>query len=272
MFRVTFFGTRGSTAISSSDTVRFGGNTTCILINAGQQTLIYDCGTGLLPLQSRFLSTEGYRQADILISHIHWDHIQGIAFFAPFFMPEFRFEIYGQMRNGLTVADQIKAMMDSPMFPIAPDAFRAQMIYHNVQTPERFRLGQVEVETLALNHPNICTGYRLWYQGYSLTLMMDYEHEADDQAAVEFARNCDLLIYDGQYTDQEYPAKKGWGHSTWQQGLSFAARAQAKRLVLSHHDPMRTDLALNRLQEAIGLIDPYAAFAYEGMVIDVDRL
>lgn len=267
IFQITFYGTRGSTPVSGSEFLKYGGNTTCIAFQADDTLLILDCGTGILPLQKDLFQSGRFRSAQVFISHIHWDHIQGIAFFGSFFNPNCHFDLYGEARYGATLRQQVDGIMNSPMFPIEADAFGAEMNYHDFICGDTLHANGIRVETCRLDHPNICTGYRFYYQGKSICMVGDYEHGSD--APVEFAKGADVLIYDAQYTNQEYPAKKGWGHSTWEEACRFADQCNAKQLLLTHHDPARTDDMLDKLQILVEQRRPGTLFAQEGMVINV---
>lgn len=241
-----------------------------MLIRAGEQALIVDCGTGLLPLQGEFMKEGGFRGADIFITHIHWDHIQGIAFFTPFFCPDYRFAVYGEPRHGKDVREQIYGIMNSPMFPVEADSFNADMSYNNIHAKQSFTVGDVAVDTIRLRHPNICTGYRFTYEGKSICIVADYEHSVGDTDVAAFAKGCGLLVYDAQYDDEAYEKSKvGWGHSTWQKGLAFAAAVGAGKVMLTHHDPMSTDAYLDNLQEKISREAPNAFLAMEGVTLEV---
>lgn len=268
IFNLKFYGCRGSTPVSSSETLKYGGNTTCIVLEAGTQTIILDCGTGLLSLQKDFFKKGGYQGADIFISHIHWDHVQGIAFFSPFFCPQFHFSFYGEKRLGDSIKQQIYNIMNSPMFPVEADSFNAKMDYYDITDNETRMVKDVQVQTVRLKHPNVCTGYRFTYEGKSVCIVADYEH-GEDEKIYGFAKNCDLLVYDAQYTDDEFSAKVGWGHSTWQKALEFYQHTGAKKLVMTHHDPSRTDAQLDALQEKVSQLCPGAVFSREGMTVSI---
>lgn len=260
---VIFYGTRGSTPVSGREYLEYGGNTTCIAIRTGRRLLVVDCGTGMQALQRELFDKGLYRSADIFISHLHWDHIQGIAFFAPFFSPECRFSLYGEERCGDSIQEQIQSIMSSPMFPVETDAFLSDMEFHTIVCGECIRLEDIRVDTIRLSHPNVCTGYRFQAEGKRVCVIADCEQTTDE--ILEFAGRADLLIYDAQYTKEEYEDKKGWGHSTWEAACSFARKCRADRLILTHHDPSRTDKALETLQRRVVKAFPEAVFAYDGM-------
>lgn len=262
---IIFYGTRGSTPVSGRKFMGYGGNTTCIAIRAGRQLLVVDCGTGMQDLQREEFEGGQYREASFFISHLHWDHIQGIAFFTPFFSPACSFHIYGEERYGDTMQKQIESIMQSPVFPVEAEAFQSKMVFHTIECNMPIQEGEVLVETVRLNHPNICTGYSFSYHGKKVCVVADCEQP--DEEILRFAQNCDLLIYDAQYTQEEYRSKAGWGHSTWEEGCKFAKQCNAGRLLLTHHDPGRTDSMLHEMQEAAADRFSQALFAFDGMSI-----
>lgn len=272
MFALEFYGTRGSTPISRQDVVKYGGNTTCILIHVDERDFIIDCGTGLLNMQDYILKKDGSKRINIFLTHIHWDHIQAIAFFAPFFIKKYKFDFYGEYRYKSNLRKQIADVMDSPMFPVCIDAFNAEIEYRDIQCGNKYCIDGVFIDTIRLRHPNICTGYRFTYGDKSICLLSDFEHsqyKGEDDVYITFAKNCDVLIYDAQYTTKEFEAKLGWGHSTWEKAIEMAQKANAKRVFMTHHDPMRKDSELDKLQETVEKIMPSAIFAKEGMFFEL---
>lgn len=265
MMKLIFYGTRGSTPVCGKEYMEYGGNTTCIGLEAEDKLFILDCGTGLMSLQKMQFDTEHYRSAHIFITHLHWDHIQGIAFFGPFFAPGCEFEIYGERRYDKSIREQIESVMESPMFPVQADSFQAKMDYRDVSCGDRIQIGGVAIETIRLDHPNVCTGYRITYGGKSVCLAGDCENANEEIEA--FAMGADVLICDAQYTDAEYPAKKGWGHSTWQRCCQLGEKCRAGKLILTHHDPSRTDMELEALKKELRKngYGENAVFAFDGM-------
>lgn len=265
MMEVIFYGTRGSTPVSGRRFMGYGGNTTCIAIRAGKQLLVVDCGTGMQDLQREEFDNGCYKEASFFVTHLHWDHIQGIAFFAPFFSPKYSFQIYGEERYDNSMKEQIESIMQSPVFPVDADAFRSQINYHTIECGTSIQDGEVTVDTIRLNHPNICTGYRFNYHNKSVCVIADCE--ATDEQVRKFAQGCDLLIYDAQYTKEEYEDKKGWGHSNWEAACEFARECEAGRLLLTHHDPGRTDSKLHEMQEEAAKRFSQALFAFDGLSV-----
>lgn len=268
IFEVEFFGCRGSTPVSGSEFMKYGGNTTCIALYVEDTLLAVDCGTGLAPLQASRFNTGDFSSADIFLTHVHWDHIQGIPFFGPFFSPKCDFTIYGERRDGLTLLEQLRLAMRGPMFPVTPDALGARIDWREIECGDVIPAGGATVHSFRLRHPDVCTGYRFEYAGKSVCVVGDYEH--GEPAPTEWAAGADALIYDAQYTDAEYPGKKGWGHSTWREACAFAKRCGAKRLYLTHHDPWRTDAQLAQMEQEAREVFPQTTFAREGLRVVLD--
>jgi len=263
--RVEFWGTRGSIAKPGSSTVRYGGNTSCVEVRSKRGTLvILDCGTGAHPLGQSLISGGAKSlRGHILISHTHWDHIQGIPFFAPLFVPGNEWDIYGPRGLDQSLRETLAGQMRYTYFPISPDQFGATIRYHDL-VEGTFDVDDIRVTTRYLNHPALTLGYRLQADGATIVYCCDHEPYSQSLASgqeefagqdlrhAEFIRSADLLIHDAQYTAAEYPAKIGWGHSSVEYVVKLAQHANVKRLVLTHHDPLRDDDALDHILEGIG--------------------
>ena len=261
--RVQFWGARGSIPKPGPSTVRYGGNTLCHEIRTARGTLvIIDCGTGLHGLGLKLLSGGGSLSGHILISHTHWDHIQGVPFFAPFFVPGNKWDIYGPKGLNQSLRETLAGQMQHTYFPITPDEFGAAISYHDL-LEGTFEIDDIKVTTRYLNHPALTLGYRLEADGSTVVYCCDHEpfsrevaegrrgFSGLDQHHADFVEGADLLIHDAQYTAAEYPSKAGWGHSSIEFVVRLAQHANVKRVVLTHHDPMRTDEALDGIVEKI---------------------
>ncbi len=264
--RIRFWGTRGSIAKPGPATARYGGNTSCVEIRADSGTLIVvDCGTGGHDL-GRHLTAEknGAVDGHLLISHTHWDHIQGIPFFAPLFVPENVWDIYGPKGLSQSLRATLAGQMEHTYFPIALDQFAATIRYHDL-VEGAFSLDGVSVMTRYLNHPALTLGYRFEVDGASVVYCCDHEPYsaalASGESAVtgidrryaDFVAGADLVIHDAQYTAREYASKVGWGHSPVEYAVRVCRDAGVKRVVLTHHDPLRDDAAVDRILDAIRL-------------------
>lgn len=286
--QVRFWGTRGSIAKPGPATVRYGGNTSCVEVRTDDgQLLILDCGTGAHDLGRHLLATGPMPlKGSVLISHTHWDHIQGIPFFAPFFIPGCEWDIYAPQGFGETLRTTLAGQMEYTYFPITPEAFGASIRYHNV-SEGAFRIGDVRIRTRYLNHPALTIGYRIEADGSSLVYSCDHEPhmcqaampggavDGQDAAHAEFLRCADLVMHDAQYTAEEYEGKTGWGHSTIDYAVNVASYADVRILALTHHEPIRTDDAIDELlAEARTRIAPGSRLqvvaAAEGMTIDLE--
>lgn len=267
--RLRFWGTRGSIATPGSATNRFGGNTSCVEVqtNAGAH-LIFDCGTGARLLGTRWL--EGGQKAvsaNIFLSHTHWDHIQGFPFFAPLFVPGNRFMVCGPQGCHKSLPDVLSGQMEYTYFPVELGQLGAKIEYQDlVEGPND--VGGVKVSAQFLNHPATTLGYKVEADGVSLLYLCDHEpfweplwrtdaepggmdsilHGGDRRHAA-FMENADVVIHDAQYTPEEYPAKRNWGHSTYSYVTKIAAAAGVKRLFLTHHDPTHDDDFLCNVEE-----------------------
>jgi phosphoribosyl 1,2-cyclic phosphodiesterase len=246
---VVLLGTRGTIAVSGAEFAVYGGATSCVLVRLGGELIFLDAGTGLVSAVPRLGAGGGH--FSILLSHSHIDHIMGLAAFPPLFDKRWRADIYSAERQGLTCREQIEKLMSFPLWPVSPDAFHENTRFLPINGS--FSIGNAEVRTMEGGHPGGSTVYRLSCGGKSLVYCTDFEHTDELSARVaEFASGCDLLIYDAQYSAEEFEDRRGWGHSTWDEGVDMAGRCGAKRLVLFHHSPSRTDAELAELQASIG--------------------
>jgi phosphoribosyl 1,2-cyclic phosphodiesterase/CheY-like chemotaxis protein len=258
--RVQFWGTRGSIAKPGPSTARYGGNTSCIEVRSARGTLlILDCGTGGHSLGQELIAagTEGLR-GHILISHTHWDHIQGIPFFDPLFVRGTEWHIYGPKGLGQSIRETLAGQMQYAYFPVTLDQFGAKIFYHDL-VEGSFEIDDLKISTHYLNHPALTLGYRLEGDGVAVVYACDHESHSrmlatgrgdfsgQDLRHAEFVRNADLLIHDAQYTAEDYPAKLGWGHSSVEYVVKLGQYAQVKRIALTHHDPLRDDAAIDHL-------------------------
>lgn len=274
-FFVQFWGVRGSVPSPGKETVRYGGNTSCIEMRIGDKRLIFDGGTGLQRLGQNLLK-DMPTVAYMFFTHYHWDHIQGVPFFTPAFIEGNCFHIHGAVPPD---ADSMKQhFIDRVLHPNSPipiAGMQAEMKFHELMPGDVFQLDDITIETGHLNHPNNAMGYRVSWQGRSVFYCTDTEHFPDriDESVLHLAQNADLLIYDAMYTDEEYhnpkSPKVGWGHSTWQEGLRISKVAGVKRFVVFHHEPTHTDDFLDRVGEQLKVACPNAVMAREGLILEV---
>lgn len=251
-FKLKFWGVRGSIACPSPNHIAFGGNTSCIEVACGGDRIILDAGTGIRNL-GHWLLRKNVMHATILLSHTHWDHINGFPFFSPAFRPERSFHLMAGHLKGGQIKDVFAGQMNNPYFPVPLDAMKAKMTYTDFDAGDTFHLGEgdaVKVRTCPLNHPDNATGYRIEYTGKSMCYITDTEHEVGrpNQHILALIEGADLVIYDSTYTDREFPMKIGWGHSTWEEGVRLCQAANAKSLAIFHHDPDHEDMFMEGLE------------------------
>ncbi len=273
--KLTYYGVRGSIPTPGPETNKYGGNTSCAAVETDAGLLILDAGTGIRKLGNELLKKEfgkGKGKARLLLSHYHWDHIQGLPFFVPAYIPGNEFQLYGEERLGRTVEEIVEKQQAPPNFP--EDArFQAKMHFHALKEWETMELSdKVKISCARLNHSNGVTAYRIEENGRAIVYATDTEHySTPDWKLEKLAQGADLLIYDGQYTPEEYPQKQKWGHSTYEEGVKIAKRAGVKELHLFHHDPMHDDAAIDAIVERAQRLFPNTKAAQEGMSVYVGR-
>ncbi|QGN53474.1 MBL fold metallo-hydrolase [Novosphingobium sp. Gsoil 351] len=285
--QVRFWGTRGSIAKPGPDTVRYGGNTSCVQVTSpGGTMIIIDCGTGAHDLGQHILKNRlTGNEGSILISHTHWDHIQGIPFFAPLFVPGNAWTFYAPRGFGDTLRETLAGQMEFTYFPVTLDAFGAKVDYRDL-VEQTFDLGDVRITTRFLNHPALTLSYKLECNGATMVYSCDHEphsHElADGEGTIhgqdrehsEWFTGADLVIHDAQYTPAEYASKVGWGHSTPQYAVQMCREAGVRKLALTHYDPTRTDAQVDAILEELRAAAPAndrleVIGAAEGMILEV---
>jgi phosphoribosyl 1,2-cyclic phosphodiesterase len=264
--RVRFWGTRGSIPKPGQTTLRYGGNTCCVEVRASDGTLIVlDCGTGSHELGGELVSASSNpTHGHLLISHTHWDHIQGFPFFAPLFVPDNVWEIYAPSGRGHQLEASLAGQMSYEYFPITLEALNADVRLHDLKEGI-VDLGSVRVTTQYMNHPGLTLGYRLEADGATVVYATDYEPHSlypletlpgttpvhhEDRRHIRFLAGADLIIHDAQYTLDDFPAKKGWGHAPMERVVDYAILAGAKQLALFHHDPSHHDEMVDQTCEA----------------------
>ncbi len=265
---VTFWGTRGSIAAPGPTTTLYGGNTSCVELRSGQDVLIFDAGTGIrelgLALAKEFRSRP--LTVHLFISHTHWDHIQGLPFFVPAYSPGTTLHVYGSAGQGRSLEGLLRGQMQTDYFPVALGDLVSSLQIHEYQG-EPFRVGDATVSATYLNHPGMTLGYRIERAGRAVVYATDHEPyrstlefgspratagkefgRALDDAFAAFVKGADLYIGEAQYTDEEYPGKVGWGHSSLSATVEVALQGGVKSLALFHHDPMHSDEVVTAME------------------------
>jgi phosphoribosyl 1,2-cyclic phosphodiesterase len=247
---VVFHGVRGSMPSPGSATARYGGNTACVEIRTNDQILILDAGTGIRGLGQKLIAEFGSRpvKASLLISHTHWDHIQGLPFFAPAYSANNTVRLFAAKGDRQKVDRGLRNQMDAIHFPVGLDKL------HGLRPVEEFAfddiaLGDFRIRVTALNHPAGCAGFRVDAAEGSVAYLPDHEPSDDDRKLMEFAQGVDVLILDTQYTESEYPAHRGWGHGCLNDSVNLAIAAGARELAFFHHDPSHDDDEIDRMIE-----------------------
>jgi phosphoribosyl 1,2-cyclic phosphodiesterase len=293
--RLRFWGTRGSIATPGPGSNHFGGNTSCIeLTTPAGACMVLDCGTGARLLGNRIMTNAGGPvDATILLTHTHWDHIQGFPFFAPLFVPGNHFHVYGPEGAHLSLRDVLAGQMEHHYFPVELDQLSARITYQDLIEGTHSIAG-VKVTAQQMNHPSPTLGYRIETESACVCYLSDHEPyyegiwrdgakpglldsilDPGDRRHAEYMRGADIVIHEAQYTPEEYPAKRHWGHSTYAYVVELAAAAGVRRLFLTHHDPSHDDAFVEAIeQRAREMVQQLGvtlevACAYEGLEVSV---
>lgn len=250
---ITFFGVRGSTPCASDSVKRYGGNTSCVAIErAGRDPILFDLGTGLRFFGVQRVHSEPFR-GHALLSHLHWDHVQGIPFFTPLLCEGARLDVYGPPQDRLSLEEAVRCFVAPPYFPVGVDELPCQIEFHEIDG-DAIGIDGAEVRSAQVPHIGPTLGFRVTVDGVSVAYVSDHQQPGPgargvDQAVVDLCADVDLLIHDAQFDDLEFSMRSDWGHCTVDYAVEVAAQAGAKMLALFHHDPSHSDSHVDELLE-----------------------
>ena len=280
--RATVWGCRGSLASPGPETVRYGGNTSCLEVRLSDESLlVLDAGTGIRPLGVA-IGDDPPGRIDILLTHLHIDHLEGLGFFGPLWNPSLEIHIWGPASATKSLEQRIGMYLSPPLFPVHLRELPSNPTFHDVP-PDEWRIGRATVSANLINHPGPTVGFRIQEDDRTMAYMPDHEPAlgVDDLATaspewvsgVGVAYGVDVLLHDGQYTQDEYDQRVGWGHSSTEQAVTFARLAKVRRYVMFHHDPTHSDDQLDRMldyaRELWGEDGDTLDMAREGLRVDV---
>jgi phosphoribosyl 1,2-cyclic phosphodiesterase len=272
VFRVRFWGVRGSIPVSGPEFSRYGGNTICVEMRCGAHTLLFDAGSGLRPA-GEVLRASGVTDFDLLFTHCHYDHIIGLPFFSPVYDRNVQVTLWsGHLAGRMTTRQMVDEFMRPPWFPAKLDICKASLDCRDFVSGDVLRPREgIVVRTGSLNHPGGCIGYRVEWAGRVVAVITDTEHEPGklDQAVLDLIEDADLVLYDCTYTEEEMERRRGYGHSTWQQGVKLCEAAGARGLALFHHDPTRTDEELDEIEKLAKKRFAGAFAARDGQILEI---
>jgi phosphoribosyl 1,2-cyclic phosphodiesterase len=270
--KLKFWGTRGSIPTPQPDRLKYGGDTPCVELRTSLgNVVILDAGTGIRRLGLELMKNKPEnREISILLSHTHWDHIQGFPFFVPIYDKSFRLNIFGPLRMNSKLEMRLQVQMSDLFFPVNLSTLEETMRFVEI-VEDPFEMAGLKVSPRNLCHPLGCFGYRIVDGDKVLVYATDTEHVpghlSEDLALL--ARDADLLIYDAHFTDSEFPKYVGWGHSTWQEGVRLCKALNVKRLVLFHHDPNHDDAFLDWVAEESRSIFPQTIVASRDLELEI---
>jgi phosphoribosyl 1,2-cyclic phosphodiesterase len=284
--RVTFWGVRGSTPCEGAQYTRYGGHSSCVSLEyAGEPPVVFDLGTGLTPYGVALGGNEARFNGTVLLTHLHWDHVQGLPFFSPLFNPRSTMDVYGPRQQGTTLGDTFDGLMCPPYFPVRARDLPAEVRFHDAGD-DSFAVGTgAKVRSRFVRHVGATLGFRVDWHGASVAYIADHgqgcgepaHDEFIPHAVLELCDGVDLLIHDAQHTGPEFENKRHWGHCTHDYALHVAHEAGAKQVALFHHDPAHGDEAVDDILAAtLDRSDqrggPDVVAAAEDMVIDLGGL
>lgn len=266
---VRFWGVRGSLPTPGPGTVVYGGNTSCVEIRCGERLVVLDAGSGIVPM-GRSLTPRPGETYDVLLSHCHHDHVQGLMFFLPLLTKNCMTKVYAGNMGGHSAEEPLTRLFSPPLFPVTFAQVPGIVDFAGFRAGEDLTLGDgLTVATLPLRHPSGATAYRFDHQGRRVCYVTDIEHDSDEPepGLVKFVEGADLVIYDSMFTQTEFCRCRGWGHSTWQAGAALCRKAGARRLAAFHHNPKHDDEMLAGFDSELAAMLPGSFHAREGQTL-----
>lgn len=272
---LTFWGVRGSMPVTSSHYQHVGGDTSCVTLQVEKKLIIFDSGTGIYSL-GEWMQGQEFESVHLFYSHFHYDHVIGLPFFSPLWKKDFSLYIYGASDSkGMSIKEfMTKHLFHPPFFPVRFDAIPATLYLQDVTCGVPIFMGElIKIESMALNHPGGSMGYAVSFNGKKMCYITDHEHRHGphdpNHALIDFVKEADMVVYDATYSDEEFLFKKGWGHSTWQEGVRLCQGANIKKLFLYHHDHSHDDKMLEEIERKAQTLCSRVCLARQGMRFDL---
>ncbi|MBT7950786.1 MAG: MBL fold metallo-hydrolase [Gammaproteobacteria bacterium] len=296
-----FWGVRGSYSAPFESHLGVGGNTSCVEVRVDDQIVICDAGTGIIPLGNELMAQSKIRNLLVILTHYHWDHICGLPFFVPAFVPDWNIDFFGPGQCDDEIKEHVSAQMQAPYFPVGTETWLANVNYLKPTKNQEIAQGPISFEYHNVHHPGTTYGYRIKAMGKSILYISDnecsylgksidrksdelteeekqlYEEMKKEEhlAEIEMVKDADILIHDAQYTPEDYEKKRGWGHSCYIDTVNIAIEAGVKELYLYHHDPNYDDDAMEKIhQHSLSIIEEKNSslkcfIAREGLIVDL---
>jgi len=242
--KIKYYGVRGSIAVSGKEFVKYGGNTTCVVIEEANTSVVLDAGTGIRNYGRDLVKAKGItgHKVNLIFSHYHWDHVQGVPFFTPAYIKGNEVNIYGETKFNKSVQDVLKGQMSFINHPVELSGMASKLSFSEIAAGTDLNIGPFRITFLKINHPGSNLAFRVESKSGSFIYATDYEHySVPDNPLINFAKDASILFYDAHFTPEEYPKYTGWGHSTYDEGIKLAQLCGAKELHLCHHAPEHSD-------------------------------
>lgn len=277
--KINLRGVRGSIPTSGPDVKHYGGNTSCAEVTAEGWKLVLDGGSGIRNL--KWADGLEHKRIDILLTHLHMDHVQGLGFFNPLFDPKMEIHIWGPASSAHSLHERLSLYLSPPLFPVRIRDLPCKLILHEIENSE-FNIGPFNIHSRHIIHPGPTVGFRINHKTFTFTYIPDHEPALGVSgilkdhrwiSGIDLASGSDVLLHDAQYTKEEYSIKKGWGHSSMDDAIFFASIAETKRLLLAHHDPSHSDEILDTMFSEVKERNPVSfscELAVEGMEIQLE--